>query len=522
MLRILYSTAKRKSAVIAALASLVALAAIACEQTAPAPGTPDIIATARAGVNATLDAIAKANRLAASEQAHDSPEPLPETASPATLEPLSHALVSTPGPIAQPSPIASKLPFSGLSDPDAIVRLAPQTAQLVGESFTDTAFGSSIRRVSNASDRGGFETQIYSQLQAFSSDNKYLLLDGSRSFIVKRVDDLSEVAGLETSGWNAPRWHPIDSHTLVHFDSNDDTVLRLQFTNVDALRTQTVYTFPPKYERIRVATSWDELSEDGQWLAGMLTRNDGESVIFALDIESKRLGAQLVIPDLFSGPCTPDPIWGVLEPDWVGVSPLGNYLVVQWVRDGIARCSGLETFDLETGVFAGRVYDGHQHGDLGVLPDGVTEFFMTFELYHPSGDLSLGVRELPGKPTVAEPEYVQVLDWGNGDHISCRGPRGVCLVTAGQDAANGWGAFEGELFLQYTDGSVSRLGHHRSSSCGYWVQPRASISRDGSYAVFASDWSQETGGSNGCSGADDLGRGDPYIIDINAGRTPRR
>ena len=194
----------------------------------------------------------------------------------------------------------------------------------------------------------------------------------------------------------------------------------------------------------------------------------------------------------------------------MGVSPLGNYLVVQWARDGVTRCSGLETFDIQSGAFVGRVYNGHQHGDLGVDSDGLTEFFMTFELYHPSGNPAIGMRDLPGEATVSEPTYLQVLDWGIGDHISCRGPSGVCLVTAGRDLSNGWNPFEDELFLQYTDGRILRLAHHRSSSCGYWVQPRASISSDGRYVVFASDWGRQLD----CG---DLGRGDPYIIDLLAG-----
>jgi hypothetical protein len=66
---------------------------------------------------------------------------------------------------------------------------------------------------------------------------------------------------------------------------------------------------------------------------------------------------------------------------------------------------------------------------------------------------------------------------------------------------------EAELFLAYTDGRVLRLAHHRSSSCGYWVQPRASLSRDGRYVVFASDWNRQLD----CA---DLGRGDPYLIDL--------
>jgi hypothetical protein len=63
---------------------------------------------------------------------------------------------------------------------------------------------------------------------------------------------------------------------------------------------------------------------------------------------------------------------------------------------------------------------------------------------------------------------------------------------------------------------VLRLAHHRSSSCGYWVQPRASLSADGRYAIFASDWGRELDcGSNGF-----LGRGDPYIIDLEQSDPP--
>jgi hypothetical protein len=394
------------------------------------------------------------------------------------------------------------------TNPALIVTPAVQSLQPVGTPFTAPGFCTTLRRVSNTSDSGDFETHMYSQLQAFSSDNVYLLLDGSNGFVIRRVSDLSLVTGLNTSGWNDPRWHPAQPHVVIHFDSNDDTVIRLQSTNVDTLVTDDVFTFPVQYERIRVPQSWDELSKDGRWLVGMASRNDGAQVIFALDVQGLALGAQLPISDLYAGPCEPDPVWGEVEPDWVGVSPLGNYLVVQWVRDGTARCSGLETFDLQTGDFVGRVYDGHQHGDLGVLPDGVTEFFMTFEMYHPSGSLAIGYRELPGTATASEPTYVQTMGWFD-EHISCQGPHGVCLVTTYGDDSDGWSPLEGELFLQYTDGSVLRLAHHRSSSCGYWVQPRASISRDGRYVVFASDWGRQLD----CG---DMGRGDPYIIDLLA------
>ena len=386
-------------------------------------------------------------------------------------------------------------------DPALIVAPGELPLQPVGVPFTDPGFCSTLRRVSDASDEGRFETQEYSQLQAFSMDNEYLLLVSPDEYLVRRVDDLSRVEGLDTGGWNAARWYPPQPHTVLHFDSNADTTIRVQLTNVDDLTTETVYTFPAQYERIIVNASSDELSDDGGWLAGIANRDDSAWVIFALDVANRALGAQIPVADLYAGECAPDPEWGAVDPDWVGVSPLGNYLVVQWTRDGTARCSGLETFDLQTGAFVGRVYDGHQHGDLGTRPDG-TEFFMTFENYHPSGYEALGVRDLPGNATVSEPDYVQTLDW-NGEHISCQGPAGVCLITTLDSAS---GALAGEVFLQYTDGRIERLAHHRSSGCGYWVQPRASLSRDGRYVVFASDWGQELD-------CDDLGRGDPYIIE---------
>lgn len=405
----------------------------------------------------------------------------------------------------------------GVSDPDAVLPPESLNMPAYNTPVTDPVFATTMRRLTDSIDNDTFSTHIYSQLQTFSPGNEYILLIEDGDYVVKRLSDLS-AANLDTAAWNAPRWQPALPATVLHYDSNEDTTLRVQYSSAATGQTSTVFTFPPPYERIRGNQSFDELSRDGRWLAGMASQSGGEEMIFSLDLQTGGLGAQLGLSDLYAGPCEPDPDWGIIEPDWIGVSPLGNYLVIQWPRDGTERCSGLETFDIASGAFTGRVYDGHQHGDLGVLPDGTTEFFMTFELYHPSGNLSLGYRLLPGSETVSEPTYVQVMEW-HGAHISCQGPDGVCLVTTDVDESNGWNALEGELFLQYTDGSVLRLAHHRSSSCGYWVQPRASLSADGRYVAFASDWGQETG-QESCDGTFELGAGDAFLIDLENGTPP--
>lgn len=397
----------------------------------------------------------------------------------------------------------------GITDPKRVVKPAALPLQPSGKVFTDPAFNTKLRRITADSNASSLGTHIYSQLQAFSSDNRFVLLIEGDWYTVRRVDNLSLV--MRNANWNAPRWYPAQAHTIIHYDTNADTVVRVQLTNMDTKTTSTIFAFPRQYQRVMGNQSFDELSRDGRWMSGMVRRNDDAAVIFAFDTMNRRLTAMLPLPDLYGGACRPDPQWGQVEPDWVGVSPLGRYLVVQWIRDGTARCSGLETFNLEGGSFVGRVHDSHDHGDLGVDVDGTTEFFMTGE-YHPSGNPAIGIRKLPGTATVSPKHYVRVVHWGDAEHISCQGPNGVCVITNGYATTNTWRPLEGEIMLLRTNGSVLRLAHHRSSDCGYWVQPRASISLDGRYVIFASDWGRQTG-QNSC-GADELGRGDAYLIDL--------
>jgi hypothetical protein len=68
---------------------------------------------------------------------------------------------------------------------------------------------------------------------------------------------------------------------------------------------------------------------------------------------------------------------------------------------------------------------------------------------------------------------------------------------------------EGELVIQYMDGSVRRVAQHRSSLCGYWAEPRGTWSADGRLLVFASDWGR---GSRDCSGHE---RVDPYLVKLS-------
>lgn len=371
----------------------------------------------------------------------------------------------------------------------------------LGVIYTDPAFnGTQLRRITDRYANSGWAAHIYSQLQAFSPSNEYVLLIEDGAYVVRRVSDL-QLMPADLSDINAPRWQPGEDNTLVCYDSNGDETIGVLYIDVTTGAQTTHYTFPALYVRIRGNQSFDELSRDGRWMAGMASTSDGDQIMFSLDLEAKALGAQLRLSDLYSGGGT------VYEPDWVGVSALGTYLVVQWVRDEMTRNSGMELFDIASGAFVEQVNTRHDHGDLGLDEYG-NEIFVSTIMASPEDNNNPAIVKYRLPDQGGNPDLVLTVPWYTVSHISCQGPQGVYTVTAGPTGA----VFNNEVFLLWSDGSVRRLTHHRSSDCGYWVQPRASMSADGRLVVFDSDYAEETGAPSSCTVNGSMGGGDVYLV----------
>lgn len=424
---------------------------------------------------------------------------------------LRHAIWIA-GTLALAGPTGSAL---ALTDAEAVRPVPALARPAAGASFPDPAFGTRLRRVSALAERPcaagcPFEVPTYSQLQAFNTDGSLMLLSSSDGYRVRRVSDLLEVRRLRPE-IEAPRWHPRKATVLVHFDRPDDRDVSVEQTDVTTGRTRRIATLR-RYVSIARDQSLEELSRDGRWLAGLAQRPKGRREVFSFDLVRRRFGATLSLNKLCGGAGN---VPG--DPDWVAASPLGRYLVIQWKRDGTERCSGLEAYRIRRGGFAGRIVPGHGHGDLG-LASGGREVFMTGSDHPDDPNLAgLAWYELPGAPTSARPHYVQLLDWhALMSHVSCQGPPGVCLVTSVSDltascCGEGWQPFQQEVWLQYLEGGgrpnyapVRRLAHHRSSERVYWDQPHATLSRDGRYALFGSDWGIDPGRE----------RADPYLVEL--------
>lgn len=117
-----------------------------------------------------------------------------------------------------------------------------------------------------------------------------------------------------------------------------------------------------------------------------------------------------------------------------------------------------------------------------------------------------------------------VLDWSNDQHTSLYADD-ESWVTIGlydESDAHDTGAFENEIMQIAMDGSqrIRRLFHHRSridsktETTGYWAVPKPTISKDGKFIAFTSNW--------GNSGRYDLfiAKIDPAPRLSNIARTP--
>ena len=315
-----------------------------------------------------------------------------------------------------------------------------------GQVFQDPVFGTDMMRFTDAVDRSDYANHTYSQLQAFSINSEYVLVSEVEGSVARKISDRSPAPIGAINNVNTLRWWPAHANMLFFFDSNEDETIRAQSANILTSVRQTLFTFPEAYDRIRSNQSFDELSDDGRWVGGMAAMSSGDDVIFALDLVNNRLTIEMSLASLYRSTCREDQQYGIIEPDWVSASPLGNYLVVNWPVDGAARCQGQEVFDIKTGRFLGHSYDGRQHGDLTVLEDGVTEVFVT-DVPNPTGNglPALGYYTLPDG--VNTPTYLRTVPWHGVWHISCRGPRGMCLVTS-YEGEPGWdlrGVLESEL-----------------------------------------------------------------------------
>lgn len=316
---------------------------------------------------------------------------------------------------------------------------------------------------------------IYSQLQAFSFDEKYLLLqDVSKD---GAVDVYLNAPGFpivhDLKSAYAPVWSPT-SNVIYYLRGSPGRVFKFDV----ATGQETLLVSYPDIPSFSEARSWEDMDRNGRFKAIVST---SVAKVLVFDVINKTTIFNKTFVEL-----------GTSSINWVAVSPSGKYLCIQHDADDAnnnAVGRGVDIWNLLTGKFHRNLHGHHNHGDWGI--DDL-------------GDYYFSVQESPGHPLnsnkpclkkyyVEEDRAVtgRLVEWYTHLHFSAKGPKGfpVCIsAQPNKDSGKPDHPLMGEIYLHFDNGDVRRLCHHRSGNSPYEAQPHASISPTGKSVIFATNF----------------------------------
>jgi len=361
---------------------------------------------------------------------------------------------------------------------------------VVGVPFIDPVFKTSLVRLGDARLQkipGIFPD--YSKRQAWNADESLLLLrtgDGNALLYDGSTYQFNQT--LDEVGGEDVFWHPANPSLLYY---NPDNTLYAY--NVATGERKKIFTFSD----YAFANTRGEgnLSRDGRWyaLVGQLYSNaTGTSFkdLLVFDLATNQIASRLALPHALA------------DFDWVSISPLGNYVVVDYATDQSARFNGVEVYDRNF-KFLWQKPLGAGHSDLAMDANGNEVLVM--DVYDANQNVTF-----VKKYRLSDGAETPLLDFSAyfDSHISCRNEQraGWCFVSTFDyverltDDAQTWLPFEDEVFALKLDGSgdVERIAHHHSrryspttpdsDRSNYFAEPHATVSRRGDRMVLGSNW----------------------------------
>ncbi|MEW6532862.1 MAG: hypothetical protein AB1473_18675 [Thermodesulfobacteriota bacterium] len=423
---------------------------------------------------------------------------LPPSLSWALDYPPNFAFQQVPQPLAEQNPVK------------------PQPARPVpaaGQPFFDPAYGAILTRVT----QGIGLRHEYSRFDPFNADQSMILLhqpatgawriyrtqsipyDQDRLFV--REIDLAE-----------SRWDPKDPNIIWGLSTEHRTfrVIRMdvqsgQLTIVkDFAQDPTLGPIiSSEKDLYRITTKGEgEPSQDLRFWALFLqgTTDDYRlRYIFTWDRQDNRVLGLYKIPAKEAGLL-----------DWVGLSPLGNWVVVGADADSSPSgrtLGGLNLADKELRKFH-RLAHATAHADVGLDADGNEVIVMQnsktdhVDLIPLAWDTQPVTEGNDYKKSKIIPLlrlfYADSSPHGlkSGIHVSCNAP-GYAVIstyTPQQVAAKNWLDRSVILVrLSRQRPEVFHLAKIHNTTKSYWEETQATIARDGSKVVWASNWGQDVG-----------------------------
>jgi hypothetical protein len=366
-----------------------------------------------------------------------------------------------------------------------------------GVSYTDPHFGTQITRITDAraSHLPGIIPQ-YSKRQAWNVGETHLMLQtGSGIFRLYNGETPYQfIRVLQGVEGEDVFWHPTDPNRIIYNDANT-----LHSYNITTNQSTVIYSF----SNYLFANTRGEgnLSNDGRYYAFCGRYTDSTyNTLNVFDFTSNSIISSMQLPA------------NLADLDWVSISPLGNYVVVDYADEVQGRYHGVEVYNRNFN-FIWQKGLGAGHSDLGIDANG--NEILVINVYDSDSNKNF-IRKY-NLSNGQETTLLSLSVWFDL-HISCRSDQqhSHCFVSTFDyvgrltaDSIN-WLAFENEVFALKLDGSrqVARIAHHHSRRFSpvtpdpdqsvYWAEPHATVSREGKRILWGSNWEQNMQSDTSC------------------------
>ncbi len=306
---------------------------------------------------------------------------------------------------------------------------------------------------------------IYSQLQAWTYDGVYFLAVDvvTGEGVVYHAGTWQEVARVQHGGH---RWIT-GTHEVLAFEEGLGGGAELYGYDLDTGVDRRIMSLG--HPGLQSGRSQEETDRDGRWVAIYIDNaTSGGARIMTADLWNGTVGADVSVSSIGCN----------FEPDWVGVDPTGQFLLVQAVPDGTGPCRGLWTHNMQTGAPIQQITTHHNHGTMGLGPTG-RPYFLSTEGTHPNDNnqpgifrywLDTGLNEVVGTP----------MPWGAIDHASCLdGPGTACMLSASNEFST---EYTGQIWRLDFGGQRTVIEPHNAAGCGYWGQAQVTVGPGGRFA----------------------------------------
>jgi len=361
----------------------------------------------------------------------------------------------------------------------------------LNQAFTDEAYGSRVRRVSDASiafdrDRPDWVRHAYSRQPAFNADSSRVLMQSSNGWMRLFARDAASgtLNFVKTLGLGEPQepiWHPSDPHKIRHLGYYGSG-LRIHEYDIRSDQSTVLADLGARVrERFPRATSmWTKQegrpSNDGRvWCLQVEDANFAIQGLIAYDLGTDRLLGSLAVDE---------------RPDHISTSPLGQHCVPSWVG---AR--GTRAYSTDFQSFK-QLHSTSEHSDLALTASGAEALVFTD---YQSGDLAM-VELASGQRTNLFRLYGPNAS-ATALHVSGIGSEGrpgwVLVSTYACTTQYGAGTcpweqqwFKDKLVLVQLAANprIVNVAHSRWGAAGYFGEPQAVSNKDYGLMLFASNW----------------------------------